>query len=49
MDEKTDYTTIELTEAQIRAQRSRAVGVAVALALFALVLYGASFAKLIPA
>jgi len=46
MNERTEYKTVELDEAQKKAQRSRALGVGVALALFALVLYGASFAKL---
>jgi len=31
------------------AERSRAIGIAVGLVLFALILYAASFAKLIPA
>jgi len=46
MDKTTEYRTFKLSEAQKKAQRSRALGVGVALALFALVLYGASFAKL---
>jgi len=37
---------VALTEQQKKARRSRAVGIIVALAVFSLVLYAASFARL---
>jgi len=47
MSDPTKLRFMELTKEQVQSRRSRALGIAVSLALLVLVLYAASFARLI--